>query len=138
MKADLNKWEKHEEKWASKKKWKKTLLEQTVGTDKNTAERLNSWSIWRMKDYLLNLETYRRTQKGNCKLDGIWPQWENTSVSSSSCQFTSCLVSWGCWIHRLHLWWGVSPPHECPGYDTWQFDGAVPVMLELWEMWSTS
>ena len=25
----------------------------------------------------------------------------------------------------------------CPGYDTNQFDGEVPVMLELWEMQST-
>ncbi len=29
----------------------------------------------------------------------------------------------------------VPPPHnECPGYDTKQFDGEVPVMLELWGM----
>ena len=27
--------------------------------------------------------------------------------------------------------------NECPGYDTKQSDGEVPVMLELWEMWST-
>ena len=25
----------------------------------------------------------------------------------------------------------------CPGYDTKQSDGEVPVMLELWGMWST-
>ena len=25
----------------------------------------------------------------------------------------------------------------CPGYDTKQSDGAVPVMLDLWGMWST-
>ena len=29
------------------------------------------------------------------------------------------------------------PPNECPGFDTKQFDGEVPVMLELWGMWST-
>ena len=28
-------------------------------------------------------------------------------------------------------------PNECPGYDTKQSDGEVPVMLELWEMQST-
>ena len=28
-------------------------------------------------------------------------------------------------------------PNECPGYDTKQSDGEVPVMLELWRMWST-
>ena len=28
--------------------------------------------------------------------------------------------------------------HEHPGYDTKQSDGEVPVMLDLWGMWSTS
>ena len=27
--------------------------------------------------------------------------------------------------------------HKCPGYDTKQSDGEIPVMLELWGMWST-
>ena len=26
---------------------------------------------------------------------------------------------------------GKTPPHECPGYDTKQFDGEIPVILEL-------
>ena len=43
----------------------------------------------------------------------------------------------GCRIHRLLLYRGVRPPNECPGYDTKQSDGEVPVMLKLWEMWST-
>ena len=30
-----------------------------------------------------------------------------------------------------------TPPNECPGYDTKQSDGKVPVMLELWGMQST-
>ena len=29
-----------------------------------------------------------------------------------------------------------NPLHECPVYDTKQFDGKVSVMLELWEMQS--
>ena len=29
-------------------------------------------------------------------------------------------------------------PNECPGYDTKQSDGKVPVMLKFWGMWSTS
>ena len=42
---------------------------------------------------------------------------------------------WGCRIHRLHVCGGVrSPPNECPGYETKQSDGEVPVMLELWGM----
>ncbi len=33
---------------------------------------------------------------------------------------------------------GHAPPtNECPGYDTKQSDGEVPVMLELWGMQST-
>ena len=28
-------------------------------------------------------------------------------------------------------------PNECPGYDTKQSDGEVPVLLELWGMQST-
>ena len=28
--------------------------------------------------------------------------------------------------------------NECPGYETKQFDGEAPVMLELWEMWSNT
>ena len=28
-------------------------------------------------------------------------------------------------------------PYKCPGYDTKQSDGEVPVMLELWGMQST-
>ena len=51
----------------------------------------------------------------------------------------SCPVGWGCRIHRLHLCRGVRPPlfNECPGYDTKQSDGEVPVMLELLGMWNT-
>ena len=49
-----------------------------------------------------------------------------------------CPVDWGCRIHQLHLCRGVSPPlNECPGYDTKQSDGEVPIMLELWGMQST-
>ncbi len=29
------------------------------------------------------------------------------------------------------------PPNECPGYETKQSDGEVPVMVELWGMQST-
>ena len=47
-------------------------------------------------------------------------------------------VGWGSRIHRLHFCRGVRPlPNECTGYDTKQFDGEVPVLLELWGMQST-
>ena len=32
---------------------------------------------------------------------------------------------------------GKTPPPKCPGYDTIQSDGEVPVMQELWGMQST-
>ena len=33
---------------------------------------------------------------------------------------------------------GKTPtPNDCPGYDTKQFDGEVPVMQELWGMQTT-
>ena len=40
---------------------------------------------------------------------------------------------------HLHLCRGVRPPtpNECPGYDTKQSNGEVPVMLELWGMQSS-
>ena len=40
-------------------------------------------------------------------------------------------------IRRLHLCRGIRSPHnEFPWYDTKQSDGEVPVILELWGMWS--
>ena len=48
------------------------------------------------------------------------------------------ILGWGCRIHRLHLCRGVRPaPNECPGYDTKQSDGEVPVMSKLWRIGST-
>ena len=46
--------------------------------------------------------------------------------------FSFCPVGWSCRIHQLHLCRGVRPPNKCPGYDTKQSDGEVPVMLGLW------
>ena len=49
-----------------------------------------------------------------------------------------CHVGWGCRIHRLHLCKGVRPSIKCPGYNTKQSDGEVPVMLGLWGMQTIS
>ena len=49
----------------------------------------------------------------------------------------NCPVDCGCRIHQLHHSRGIRPPNECPGYDTKQSDGKVPVMLEFWGIWST-
>ena len=49
-----------------------------------------------------------------------------------------CPVGWGCTL-TASLQRGKTPPptNECPGNDTKQSDGEVPVILELWGMWST-
>ena len=48
------------------------------------------------------------------------------------------LVAWGFSIHRLHLFrGGKTPPNQCPGYDTKQSNGEVPVILDHWGMRST-
>ena len=46
-------------------------------------------------------------------------------------------IGWGCKKHWLLLCRGVRLPNKCPRYDTEQSDGEVPIMLELWGMWST-
>ena len=45
---------------------------------------------------------------------------------------STCPVGWGWRIHTDCI-----SPTECPGYDTKQSDGEVPIMLELWGMRST-
>ena len=52
-------------------------------------------------------------------------------------QILDCPVGWGCRIHQLLLCKEDLLPNECPGYDTKQSDGEVPVMLDLWGMQST-
>ena len=46
-------------------------------------------------------------------------------------------ASWGCIIHWLQKGKNPSPTNKCFEYDIKQSDGEVPVMLELWGMWST-
>ena len=45
-------------------------------------------------------------------------------------QWAAAIEYTNCTSFRPHL-------SECPRYDTKQSDGEVPVMLELWGMWST-
>ena len=48
-----------------------------------------------------------------------------------------CSVGWGCKIHWLLLFRGVRPhSNECSQHDI-KSDGEVPVLIVLWEMWST-
>ena len=60
--------------------------------------------------------------------------WKNSHFILSDCP-----VSWSSRIHQLHLCRGVRPParNECPGYETKKSNREVPVILELWRMWST-
>ena len=48
-------------------------------------------------------------------------------LSAVAVEYTNCFSADG-WDFLLN---------ECPGYDTKQSDGEVPVMLELWRMQST-
>ena len=74
---------------------------------------------------------------------GVCKKWAQARLRMLSTKWVYklyiCPIGWGCRIHRLHLCREVRPPHlnECPGYDTKQSDGEVPVLLGLWEMWST-
>ena len=43
-------------------------------------------------------------------------------------------VGWSWRIHRLHLCRWVQKLNDSLGYNTEQYDGEVPIMLELWEM----
>ena len=72
--------------------------------------------------------------------------WDWTQVSRAIGEHSKplanvryCLVSWGCRVHRLLLSWGVrsTPQNECPGCNTKQSDGQVPVMLEIGVLRST-
>ena len=47
--------------------------------------------------------------------------------SAGTVEYTDCISAEGL----------DSPHNKCPGYDTKQSDGEVPVMLELWGMQST-
>ena len=49
-----------------------------------------------------------------------------TAQSVGAVEYTDCISAEGYPHHN-----------ECPVYDTKQSDGGIPVMLELWGMWST-
>ena len=46
--------------------------------------------------------------------------------SAGAAEYTDCISAEG-----------KNSPNKCPGYDTKQSDGEVPVILELWGMRST-
>ena len=65
--------------------------------------------------------------------------WGSCPSAEVQSVYSTVPGDWDCRIHRLDLYRGVRPAtNECPGYDTKQSDGEVPVMLELWGMRSTS
>ena len=47
--------------------------------------------------------------------------------SAGPVEYTDCTLQTG----------KITPPQECPGYDTKQSEGEVPLRLELWGMQST-
>ena len=60
---------------------------------------------------------------GNSSVHSI----SRVAQSARAVEYTDCISADG----------GKTLPNECPGYDTKQSDGEVPVMLELWGMRST-
>ena len=59
----------------------------------------------------------------------FWPPCWQVAQSAGAVEYTDCTSAEG---------QDPTPhPNECPGYDTKQSDGEVPVVLELWEMRST-
>ena len=63
--------------------------------------------------------------------------WKATTVAN----FTYLLPQSARAVERTDCFsaegYDTPPPNECPWYDTKQSDGEIPVMLELWERWST-
>ena len=58
------------------------------------------------------------------KLDS---QFTQSAGGGEAIKYPNCISSMG----------KTLPMNECPGYDTKQSNGEIPVMLELWGMWST-
>ena len=53
--------------------------------------------------------------------------WHPFKKKCKKSHFDFKLVGWDCRIHQLHLYRGVRPLNECPGYDAKAFDGEVLV-----------
>ena len=83
----------------------------------------NKLTTWNSKSFFIRIEWIIKTKRNRHWLSIACPPPQ---------------VGWGCRIHRLLLCRGVKPCNKCPGYDTKQSNGDVPVMLELWGMRSIS
>ena len=88
--------------------------------------------------YFKILKSYKIIDKTKLELDFICRHFLCITISFMRCfQPLDCPVGWGCRIHRLLLCRGLRPPPQWVScYDTKQSNGEVPVMLELWRMWS--
>ena len=114
MMSQLTKWEKNGN----------TFLHESFGSA--VLDSGVSGTVYRTKWYEWFLETLTGTQRKK-KLLKEWKPLNSVME-----------VGLGWRINRLLLCRGVRPTiNECPGYDTKQSDGEVPVMLELWGMRST-
>ena len=95
-------------------------------------------SIWPIDRTLSGAKTLSQGEPGSDGNKGVLCIAQISSITGAS-PSDCCPVGWGCRIHQLQLCSGVKPPkNECPGYDTKQSDGEVPMMLGLWGMQSTS
>ena len=103
------------------------LCEDTGCNPEDLPGAMNDWEKWR--------ERVRDIRAGGTTWWWWWWWWWWYILS-----FTERHGPVGCGsrIHRLLLRRVVRPAfNKCPVYDTKQSDGKVPVMLELWGMWST-
>ena len=77
-----------------------------------------------------------RCQRGSSWYPTVTPLWANQVIRPMN--FLNRPVNWGCRIHILLLCSSIQPPsNECNRYNTKQSVDEVPIMLELWGMWTT-
>ena len=92
-----------------------------------------------IKNAIISAVNFVNSQMKTIDIKLDWVSLFNGILTSIG--YLMCPVGWGCRIHWLRLCRGVRTPpqkkNECPRYDTKESDGKVPVMLELWGMWST-
>ena len=104
-----------------------------------------AWSKVNIQQYFAVPADHRVKIKGNEKKGQILRSCQNMKVTVIPLVIGTLetipkelvLPSWLELLNILTAGWRVRPhPNECPGYDTKQSNGEVPVMLELWGLQS--
>ena len=63
--------------------------------------------------------------------------WNGSACWGLIYRLTTQLAGTVKYTHCISTKGNTPPPKKCPGYDTKQSDGQVPIILELWGMQST-